>query len=254
MSILFPRTTQYGDIDKAALRLATLLRDHAPKVWASGLSFITRNYGNNLTVYDDVTGPNFSIHFGRPQGLAPGGGHWNDCGALSKVTLGRASVSLYQDFSGPSFLIHVGSNWASEKTNWLKYAWCVNTKLSKKPKFALRYQAQDERHAQIWYAHGRRLSTYLVNDNDLGREYDAEPAKGEIVAFHTRKVLDKFAVVLNRLCELIEAGEPASKLSVEFPFDDGMQLFKEAAFDDNKETAPTKEAVFNRVFPRNDCR
>lgn len=226
---LAPKSEQYGHIDRAAKRLATILEDHETSI--RGVSYTFRRYGFGYETFDKVQAEGISIRYGRIQDLVPDShGCWNDCGALDTVTIGKTTISLYEDFSGPSFSIHVGDefSWNSDKRTWLESPGScgINERLNGKPKTTLRYDAAGVPNGSFRCTN--RLSPYLQNSTDLCRMYPA--AEGEHKGLLTVKVLDQFAEVIEKVCDSIEAGTTDQIPAITAPAFEPMAWLKDAVY------------------------
>ena len=104
----------------------------------------------------------FKLRFGRVQGSLEDS-IWNDTAAVRTICIPKQIIEVYDDESGPTYYLYVGDNWDAEK-DWFMDSIKVHSRLNEEPRRYLRYKGNTY----------KTRATYLVADNDLGREYSPE--------------------------------------------------------------------------------
>lgn len=102
-------------------------------------------------------GHKWEIRYGRP--MYTDGNRWNIVTGLSEMKFNRQELSIHSDGSGPSYERYAGKDWMADEERFQHGIKC-NSKL---------------RGEEKWYLKYRRKGDAMVVDNDLGREYEAEP-------------------------------------------------------------------------------
>ena len=163
---LYPTSRQYP-IDAVCEEIVRALEARNFDVPGIAVDFYTYGSGEqHVRHLSTATGENFSLHFGRPQGTLPGD-TWNDCAAVSTVTVGDKKLSIYQAGAGPRFWLYVGDDPVSRR-KFLASSWPgVNSKLNGEPRTYLTYRGNYAN--EQGYA---RQGSMLLHNDDFGREYD----------------------------------------------------------------------------------
>lgn len=157
--LIYPTSRQFpfDDIGERIVRAIEKRNWEIP-----GISIEFRTYGSGEEKYQyisDISGDDFKLHFGRPQGSL--NEHLNNVAALSEVAIPKQIIHVFDDESGPSYCLYVGKNWEKDKKRFMN-SLKVHSKMNKEERTYLKYDGN----------HSGRRSSYLVHDNDLGREYD----------------------------------------------------------------------------------
>jgi hypothetical protein len=183
---LYPTSRQFP-MDETCERI---VRELEKRGWnVPGIKVEFRDYGPGYRMVDRLSGDDFALWFCRVQGrLTP---KWNDTAAVTEIQIPRRELHIYNDESGPRYYIYVGSDWARDKRGFMSGS-KVHSKLDRRPRTYLRYKGDEHQPGTDGYSftyRGRR-PTYLVHDNDLGREYDLK--SGDPAYFTTATVMQEF--------------------------------------------------------------
>lgn len=159
-------------------------------------------YGSGEAKYKmvrEIFGKDFRLRFARVQRTLPGN-IWNDTAGLHEINIPKQQLEVFDDESGPTYYLYVGQNWEADK-KWFMNSIKVNSKLRGEPRRYLRYSG---------HGHNRRAS-YLVADNDLGREYS--PEGNESGSFSLEEKFNEFTAYLteNVLNYILQFPEEAVK-------------------------------------------
>lgn len=226
MQFLYPKSRQFP-FDEVCEQIVRALEARAWKVPGFTLEF--REYGSGAQklryvskIASDQTALDLghhdvAIHFGRPQGLLPGG-RWNDVAAVDQVQLAKRALHVYEDESGPTYHIYVGNAWEHDRATW----WTrPNAALNNAPRRCVTYKGAYPRYR------GERPSQ-LVGCDDY-REY--APRGREPRSFSTAEVMEEFRLYLRDVVlpaveapPVVESGE-ASVLLPPLPMPDGAGPF-----------------------------
>ncbi len=192
-TFLYPTSRQFL-FDALCERIVRELEKRNWQVPGLAVEFDTYGSGEQkMMIVREISGADFRLHFGRPQGLLPGG-RWNDVAAISDLTIPGFQLSVYSDNSGPTFYVYVGEDWEADK-HWFFHSSKVNSKLYGDPRRYLKYSGR----------YSRSLPAMLVHDNDLGREYDPirfnpdihDPKPYEFQEYLTEAIFVQFMQWLN---------------------------------------------------------
>ena len=134
---------------------------------------------------DTISGPNFKLWFCRVQHQL--NHQYNDTAAITELIIPKKELHIYEDESGPTFNVYVGKDWENDK-KWFISSSKVNTKLNKLPRRHLHYSGSASATERFTYRNTR--PTYLVHNNDLGREFD--PEIGDPKFYVTQDVMLEF--------------------------------------------------------------
>jgi hypothetical protein len=154
-----------------------IVRKAEEKNWnVPGINFKFDTYGHGKERFkyvSKISGSDFQIYFCRVQRSL--NEQSNDIAGVNRISIPKMEISVYSDESGPSLYTYIGENWEEDKS-WFIGGVKIQSKMDKKPRLYLIYKGGCKKPtspgAQFFYSNKR--SPYLVNCNDLGREYDAE--------------------------------------------------------------------------------
>lgn len=184
-AFLYPSSRQFP-FDEACEQTVRAL---AARDWnVPGITVGFDVYGSGETKYRlarTIAGDDFRLQFGRIQGRT---GRWNDTAAVARLTIPGKELSVYADESGPVLHVYAGDDWDRDKDRFIN-GLKVHSKLNREARWYLRYTGScDCRGAR--HTHPGRRAPVLVNDSDLGREYDRRP--GEPAVYPTLQVFGEF--------------------------------------------------------------
>jgi hypothetical protein len=209
-TFFYPKSRQYP-IDEVCEKIVRALEKRKWKVPAIQVEFDDSERELKYRHVSKIKGEDFQLCFGRVQGRIDRSK--NDIAAIAQIVIPRKELHVHEDESGPTFYTYVGDNWEKDKDTFMKRP-RVLSKLYGEPKTYLKYTGRcgplDENgYSGRSYQHQR--NPYLVNDDDLGREYKA--CGDESKYFHTDQVFQEINEWLNvNVLERIEAAEEATGL------------------------------------------
>ena len=211
MQFLYPTSRQFPVDEVCEL----IVRELEQRNWSvPGMTVEFDKYGSGdqkMTLVRKVKGNDFQIHFGRVQGLLPGG-RYNNTAAVSNINIPKKEISVYDDESGPTFYLYVGNDWEQDREKFVNSS-KINSKLKGEPRWYVKYSGSGSPTGSCSYQ-GRR-SPYLVHDSDLCREYDPGSAPQ---LFFTKEVFEEFRVYLHIVLGMIIAHPiPTEKIDVLAP-------------------------------------
>ena len=181
MPFLYPTSRKFP-VDEVCERIVRELEKRDWKVPDINVKFYS--YGSFQKV-DTISGPNFKLWFCRAQRQL--NLQYNDTAAVTELVIPQKELHIFEDESGPTYNIYVGKDWESDK-EWFISSSKVNTKLNKQPRRHLHYSGSASTTKRYTYQYTR--PTYLVHDNDLGREFDLKI--GDPKYFVTQDVMLEF--------------------------------------------------------------
>lgn len=111
-------------------------------------------------------GNKWRVRYGRPEFT---NGQYMVTTAVDTVHTPLQEFTVYEDDSGPTLYRYAGSDWQNDEDRFMNGP-KVNSRLYGEAKTYLKYTGE---------GHKGRAHDTVVHDNDLEREYDPEPAKGE---------------------------------------------------------------------------
>lgn len=208
-TFLYPRSRQYP-VDKVCERIVRALEKRGWNVPGIQVEYYdSKSKGLKYRHVSKIEGEDFKLWFCRIQGSI--NAYKNDIAAIHEIVIPRRQLVVHEDESGPVFYTYVGDDWEKDKDTFMN-RWKLRSKFDGKPKTYLKYTGRsgplDENgYSSQTYLHKRH--PYLVNDDDLGREYQA--CGGEPIYFHTNEVFREIIGWLKvNVLERIESVEEAT--------------------------------------------
>ncbi len=194
---LFPKSRQYP-FDKVCEKIVRTLEKRSWKIPGIQVEFTDWGTGEEKYRYvSTIKGEDFKLRFSRVQGrINP----WKyDIAAVNQLVIPKKDLHIEDNESGPTFYTYVGDNWKKDKEPFMS-GLKFNSKLEGKPRTYLHYTGRCGPLNKNGYSNRRYLqlirNPYLVNDDDLGREYKAH--EGEPKYFHTCQMFQEFDQWLNK--------------------------------------------------------
>lgn len=199
-TFLYPHARDYG-FDEVCEKIVRALEKRHFDV--PGIDVQISTYGSGeqrMRAVRRITGKEFSLGFSRGQGLLPEG-VFIDTAAVCDVAIQGEKISVYEDHSGPSYHVYVGEDWDQDRSNFFGSCVFVNSKLRGEPRIYLTYKGSDELNRRVRYKYLEKggyeeAATYLLHDNDIGREY--ELADGDEPFYKTSEVVARMTARLEK--------------------------------------------------------
>lgn len=194
VTFLYPKSRQYP-FDEVCEKIVRTLERREWKVIGIKVKFDEFKSGKNTyRKVAQISGINFSLWFSRNQGRI--NSFTIDPAAVHKIVIPKRELTVFDDESGPIYHTYVGGNWVNDKQTFMN---CANekhklkaaSKLYLEPRKYLTYTGSLDPQAENGYpgpcyGGGIKRNPYLVNDDDLGREYRANEEEPKY--FHTNQV------------------------------------------------------------------
>jgi hypothetical protein len=182
--ILYPHSRQYP-IDEVCEKIVRALEKRNWKIPGIQIEFDDNGTGKEKYSYvSKIKGEDFKLYFCRIQGRLSA---WrNDIAAINEMVIPKRELHVYEDESGPTSYTYVGHHWEADKDSFMNNS-KVFSKRNGKPRTYLQYTGRANLESTRHYLHERNI--YLVNDDDLGREYKAEGEEPKY--FHTDQVFQE---------------------------------------------------------------
>ncbi len=212
MQFIYPTSRQFP-VDEVCEQIVRELEQRNWKIPGMTVEFDTYGTGDQkMTLVRKLTGDDFQIRFGRPQGKLPGD-HYNNTAAVSEINVPQKELNVYDDESGPTLYLYVGNDWDTDREKFVNGS-KVLSKLNGEPKTYLCYSGGCDcgatdgalfdtiglitAHltrdaaalARMHHTHSGRRPPLLVHTNDLDRDYDPEGDEPRV--FKTAEVMDDF--------------------------------------------------------------
>lgn len=255
VKFLYPTSRQFP-FDEVCEKI---VRRAEEKNWnIPGLRFEFDEYGtgeHKFRYVSRIYGSDFQIYFCRVQGSLSG--NLNDIAAVTTISIPKMEINVYSDESGPRLFVYVGKKWETDK-NWFMGGIKIHSKMDKKPRLYLVYTGgcQKPSGSGMQFTYSGRRSPYLVNYDDLGREYSAEGKEPNY--YGTAKVLNRFTAwlennVLKLVCQAKDVENPSPffipETFVPWPEKIHLPLFTFGGQDDNSRIKQGK-ADKNKLEPQ----
>lgn len=220
-TFLYPHARDYG-FDEVCEQIVRALEKRHFDVPGIKVKFDTYGSGKQwMRQVRRITGQEFSLYFCRSQGLLPEN-VYNDTAAVNNVAISGEKISVYGDHSGPRYHVYVGDDWERDRDWFFGTSGFVNSKLLREPRRYLCYQGADEINCRVRYGRSdkegyRDPATYLLHDNDIGREYDLQddPDTPDEPYYTTSEVIDRMTSQLEGELEKIEQ-TPEKEVAYQF--------------------------------------
>jgi hypothetical protein len=202
---LYPTSREYP-FDETTYKIVKALEERGFDVPGINVKFDYYGPNDAFRHVEEINAEDFRLLFCRIQGEL--GNDWNDTAAVNTLNIPKKELSVFEDNSGPNFHLYVGKNWEADKDNFLNNT-KVNSKLRGEPRKYLRYDGSwRKEHGGVHYL--GKTAPFLANNNDLGREYDAEGKEPRY--FETQQVFQEFKDFLDgKLEQIIKSKEPVRK-------------------------------------------
>lgn len=188
VTFLYPKGTQYP-FDEVCEKIVRVLEKRNWNTSGIEVNFVNDTLGRQtFRRVTKISGNNFRLTFGREQGrIAPG---LKDLAAVHEIVIPKRELTVYAEEEGPNYRIYAGDNWYRDEHTFMNGG-RLQSKLYNEPKIYLIYGgALNPQSENGWrgkrYGGGNNRNPYLVNDDDVGREYRAN--EDEPKYFHTDQV------------------------------------------------------------------